>query len=322
MARISQRQVSNIDLLKLYGVVEYEWDLIRDTIQWIGPIHKLLNANTPFVTGTSFTNHLDAGNFWYRVEVLSRCTEKEPFYRCSYQLTLPDLDQCPVEEEGQVFYNEKGMPFCIRGKIMFVDDIPEGGPVNLQGYDPLTGFAERAVLFETLNSLIEETRETKIPGAYLAIAIDRLALMYVSQPLQEMKEKMKQISDLLRASLRFDDFIGRISGSCFGVILKDCDRWGIVRASDRLIEAVEQARIKYVQGQMNVSVSIGGVVLTPETSDAFAAMVNAEKYLIASQTMKGPGSMGLPFNSKVQADLERPETSAEGKRRATDPSTS
>jgi len=320
MNQISQRQVSNIDLLKLYGAVEYEWDLIRDTIQWIGPIHKLLNANTPFVTGTSFTNHLDPGNFWQRVEVLSRCTQKDPFYRCNYALTLPDLDQCPVEEEGQVIYNKEGIPLKIRGKILFLDEIQGKSPVNLKGYDPLTGLAERAVLFETLDSLIEETRETKVPGAYLAVAIDRLALMYVSQSIQETIERVKEITDLLRSSLRFDDFMGRISGSCYGIILKDCDRWGVVRASDRLIDMVERAKLGFLKDQVRISISIGGAVFTPETNDAFTVMVDAERYLIESQTTKGHGSMGLPFSGKVEADLDRPRTTVEGRRRVKDAS--
>lgn len=320
MNQVSQRHVSNIDLLKLYGAVEYEWDLIRDTIQWIGPIHKLLNANTPFVTGTSFTNHLDPENFWQRVEVLSRCTQKDPAYKCSYALTLPDLDQCPVEEEGQVLYNEEGIPLKIRGKILFLDD-PEGKrPANLKGYDPLTGLAERSVLLETLDSLIEETRVTRVPGAYLAVAIDRLALMYVSQPIQETVERVKQMTDLLRNSLRFDDFMGRISGSCYGIILKDCDRWGVVRASDRLIDTVERTKLGFLKDQVKVSISIGGAVFTPETNNAFTVMVDAERYLIESQTTKGHGSTGLPFSGKVEADLDRPSTTREGHRRIKDAS--
>lgn len=315
------RKLEAIDLIKLYGVIQYQWDLRRDSINWRGPINKLLSPETPLILGSSFNNTLDSNNFWLRMQALTQATVENPKFTVKYNLCLPNYHHCYVEEKGEVLYGSDGTPLGIEGDIRFLDsdhDVPPSRP--LSGYDTLTGFSEKEVSLETLISYLEQSQLSGIPGAYIVVTIDQLTLFACQHGLKATENLIKETTEAVRHAIRFNDFMGKTSSCCFGIVLKDCDRWGIIRTADRLISAAQQMNIKTESGQeTKVSISLGGIVFPNEQMDAPKIMQRAERYLFEAQSIKGGNVAGTPYSTRTAPDLERPaDGHKDGKRRSRD----
>lgn len=314
------KKLEAIDLIKLYGLIEYQWDLKTDVIDWRGPINKLLSPETPLTLGSSFNNALDAENFWLRLYTLTKVSPKNSKFNIRYNLSLPNYSRCPVEEKGEILYDEQNQPIGIQGGLKFLDEDPNSTlPQNLSGYDPLTGFSEKDVLLETLASHLEQSEQSGVPSAYIAATIDRLTLFACTYGLKASELLIKEVTEAIRGAIRFNDFMGRTSGCCFGIILKDCDRWGIIRASDRLISAVQKMKLVIKDGiNVGATISLGGLVFPGETLEAQRVMQRAERYLFEAQNVKGSNVAGMPYGAKTMPELNRPVEDIHGKRRTRD----
>jgi diguanylate cyclase (GGDEF)-like protein len=314
------KKLEAIDLIKLYGLIDYKWDLRTDIIEWRGPINKLLSPETPLTIGSSFNNTLDAENFWLRLYTLTQASPKSNKFNFRYNLSLHNYLRYPVEDIGEIVYDQQGEPQRIEGALKFLDEDPNYPlPQNLSGYDPLTGFSQKDVLLETLASHLEESQQTGIPGAYITATIDCLTFFACKYGLKATGALIKSIAEAIRSAIRFNDFMGRTSGCCFGIILKDCDRWGIIRASDRLISAVQKKKL-ILEGdnKIDVTISLGGLVFPGEALEAPQVMQRAERYLFEAQTVKGNSVAGMPYGVKTMPELKRPADNTTYKRRTRD----
>ena len=317
------KKLEAIDLIKLYGVIQYQWDLKRDSINWRGPINKLLSPENPLVSGSSFNNTLDSANFWRRLKALTQTSMEDPFFSVKYSLCLPNYNYCHVEDKGKILYSDQGTPLGIEGELKFLDDemIAQQSSQALSGYDTLTGFSEKDVSLETLMSYLDQSQLSGIPGAYIAVTIDELTFFACQNGIKSTEKLMKETTEAIRNTIRFNDFMGKTSCCCFGIVLKDCDRWGIIRAADRLISAAKNMNMKTESGKdVKISISLGGIVFPDESLDAPKIMQKAERYLFEAQSIKGRSVIGTPYNTRTEPDLERPslDDPVHGKRRLRD----
>ncbi len=317
----SARKLEAIDLIKLYGIIQYQWDLQSDTLNWRGPINKLLSPESPLLSGSSFSNTLDSKNFWQRLQAVSQATIENPSFEIKYYLCLPNYDHCYVEEKGEVLYSADGLPLGIQGRLKFLEESDEAQSTRpLSGYDSLTGFSEKEVSLETLMSYLEQSQLSGMPGAYMAVTIDHLMLFACRYGLKSTESLIKETTEAVRRAIRFNDFMGKTSSCCFGIVLKECDRWGIIRAADRLVSAAQDIKVITETGEeVKTSISLGGIVFPGESLDAPKIMQKAERYLFEAQSLKGGRVAGMPYNMRTAPELERPfEVSEKGKRRTRD----
>ena len=319
------QRIEPVDLLRIYGNIEFDWNLVTDSIDWIGPLNRLISPDVPLVTGSSYNNLLTPHNFIKRLKGLDkgRHSQKNQ-YDCEYTLNLPHHETAAVYEEGVLHYDHEGNPFSLSGFIRFIDVDEEENhrdpltPTSYEGYDCWTGFPTKEVLFENLASLLEQSLQTKMPGAYLSLSVDCLTAISCRFGCDVAFDLFKQVADKLRSSIRFNDSIGRTSSSCLGIILQDCDRWGIVRASDRLTKCIEETSFTTKAGDLRVKVSSGGIVFPERSLTAENMMKKSEQYLFEAQAVRGSGVSWTPYGEGVK-ELERPNKKApEGKRRAVD----
>jgi len=318
MPASSVRKLHPVDLLKIYGNLGYEWDLKNDTIDWHGPINKLLSPDSPFTTGSCYQNCLDPENFWRQMIAISQAVENgEHHYSCEYDLTLPTSETCHIIDQGEIYFDELGGPDHIVGSVRFLDHEIKQKNLNLTGYDLLTGYPGKEVLFENLASLLEQSDQTGIPGAYLSASIDRLTYLNCLYGAKETANLIKVVSEKLKSAIRFNDFVGRTSGCCFGIILKDCDRWGIMRASERLMTMLESFEIPVQDEKVRVTVSIGGVVFPDKDLTVYKVTRKAEKCLFEAQSIKGAGVSWAPYGRSAP-EMKRPVNENPGRRRARD----
>lgn len=88
---------------------------------------------------------------------------------------------------------------------------------------------------------------------------------------------LKQVAMALKTGLRRPtDFIARIGGEEFGLLLPDTDEGGARKLSDQLVQCVLDLDIKHPTGRAhpNISVSIGYISGKPSPSDSFEAFLN------------------------------------------------
>lgn len=273
-----------LDLIKATGTIGYTWDLEHDIIDWRGPLNLLLSPEAPFKSGSSYHNFLSPHTFYKRVEALTHLKSITNEYQCAYMLTLPNYTSCPVLDEGEVFFDKNGQPYKLQGSLTFLgDDLLGQIEQNHSGYDALTGLPEKELMLETLSCFIDQAIVNHQGGAYIALTIDHLEYMACHFGLKATQTIIQKIGEALRGTIRFDDFMGRSNGCGFGLILKNCDHWGLIRAYQRIAYAIQELKI-YEQNQLiEVQVSMGGVVFPREGFTPAKIITRAERYLFESQ---------------------------------------
>lgn len=313
------QRLETVDLLRLYGNIEFDWSLTTDNIDWIGPLSRLISPEISLATGSSYNNLLTPHNLMRRLKGLDKAHKsKDNHYTCEYELTLSNHETATVHESGTLHYDHAGKPYSLSGFIRFIEVDGSEALTPLKGYDPWTGFPTKEILFENLASLLEKNKEAQIPGAYLSLSVDCLTAISCRFGSDVAHSLIKQVAEKLRAAIRFNDSIGRTSSACLGIILQDCDRWGIVRASDRLTKCIEEASFETEDGPIRIKVSSGGIVFPDQSLTAQTVMQKSEQYLFEAQAVRGSGTSWTPYGEGVK-DLERPNKKApSGKRRAID----
>lgn len=305
-----------VDLMKLYGKIHFTWNLRTDQIVWNGPIHKLFGTDTPLSSGSSFLSRLAPDSFWKRfsdIDQRERGEDSEE-YTSSYIVTLPDQLQCQIIEDAELVKTNRGLPERIEGTIRVGEDAYN--LKNFGGYDSLTGYPSKEVLYESLAVLVEQTKNEVAPGGYLVFCIDKLSLIYFLYGIDAMRDSLVQVANTLKRFTRFNDVIGRTSGCSFGITLKDSDEWGVFQAANRLVNTCGNLIIDTPIEKFSPVVSVGGAAFR-EGVTPMAIIQQAEQGLFDMQNMRGTGiTLGNAHNKKI--DLERPKDHTPGKRRLSD----
>lgn len=301
------QKLEPLDLLKMYGELSFEWSLEEDRIHWTGPVSRLISPDIPLVSGGSYHNLLSIEAFEIRMRAIDEARHHiDGVYVCQYALDLPHFEHTLVKEEGRLVF-ERGEPLYLKGSLRFLEnstsekDQDQESVLRHSGYDALTGYPQKEVLYENLASLIEQTAYSGISGAYLAVCIDRLTYLNAKYGYDVLKDLLKGASERLRQEIRFNDAIGRTSSSSFGVVLQDCDRWGIIRTADRLTRVIESVPIATSAGNINLCLSAGGLVFPDHQLTAEVVMLKAEQFLFEAQANKGIGASWTPYGESVPA---------------------
>ena len=185
--------------------------------------------------------------------------------------------------------------------------------------DKETGVLSDMELEKTLSAAILRSQREKTYGAYIAISIDKLTNIAALSGESGVKKVIKFVADTLRDAIRGDDAMGRITGNTFGMVLYNCDRWGIVAASERLLGKVQEAQIQIGSENTQLTVSSGGAVFPCDTLSAAEIMAEADVALVDAQNTRGISRFWAPSIIKGGSDKPPEQKEApKGKRRMID----
>jgi len=296
----------------LEKVFKFNWCLNTDLMQWDMPIHENFAQHIPLNTGAFFMNLLSPQQFWSRFVQINQ--QVMP-YTALFSVLMPTQQKCLVQEKAQLTKHD-GKSF-LKGTIKILDPHyihPDNE--DAFGYDQQTGLPTQQVLVENMISIFENKRHRIMPGACVYVALENLNEIFFSHGIEKLTGLLNSITHQLRANVRFNDMIGRLSGSCFGIVMRDIDEWGVHEVSARIQKVIDQMLLKLGETEIKPKL-IMGKALFDHKSNLIDTLQDAQNSLFGMKVFHQHNNTldQLPqLNQKVQ-----PHRSANvGYRRFTD----
>jgi diguanylate cyclase (GGDEF)-like protein/PAS domain S-box-containing protein len=193
-----------------------------------------------------------------------------------------DIHLVPVEDGGQLTHwvaflrdvtDEKTQVVRLRHQAM---------------HDPLTDLPNRAMLFDTLEKLIDHARQSNTMMALLLMDLDRFKEVNDTFGHHFGDALLKQVAFRLRDQLRSADTVARLGGDEFAIIVSEVgDTTSVARIARNLLNTLEQPFIVDEQ-VLEVGASIGIALYPSHGADARTLLRRADMAMYAAkQTQVG-----------------------------------
>lgn len=309
-----------IGVMSLYGRIYYDWHLDTDLIDWRGPIQQLIRSLRGIVSGDIFLRRLNQQDFDQRMMLLEETCKTRRTFHATYHLNVTDNIYCQVEEYAEMLFTKAGKPIKMLGAIQVKPAaliLKNDQPADYQSKEDIL---TRLQLIEKFDKDIQSSRENNTYGAFVAVTIDRLTDIGISHGKQGVDKVIQFVLQKIKGAIRQHDSIGILGGNSFGLILYNCDRWGIVSATERLLSTTQGQKVDMGGGSsIEVTISAGGAVFPCEDMNALMLLSEAEIALTDALNTKSAARFWKP---SMDATLTPPPTTntnrEKGKRRMTD----
>lgn len=154
--------------------------------------------------------------------------------------------------------------------------------------DFLTGLPNRQAYQERVIEEAERSKRYRRNLSILMVDIDNFKQVNDSLGHEYGDIVLQKVASQLRQHLRSVDFVARIGGEEFIVVLPETDLSGALEVANRLRAAVKTTVIDTIQGSLSVTVSVGvGSGVVRETEDHRQMILDADQGLyVAKRTGK------------------------------------
>ncbi|HYF00843.1 MAG TPA: sensor domain-containing diguanylate cyclase, partial [Planctomycetota bacterium] len=164
-------------------------------------------------------------------------------------------------------------------------------------HDGLTGLFNHSHFEKRLDHEVARARRHGRPCGLLMMDVDDFKRVNDTYGHDAGNEILKNVSRILNSTLRTADLVARrqerdrdaspivarYGGDEFEIILPETNREGILRAGERILEAVRTADFKYGDRSISLSFSVGGAVCPDDASDARELLLRADEALYAAK---------------------------------------
>jgi diguanylate cyclase (GGDEF)-like protein len=127
--------------------------------------------------------------------------------------------------------------------------------------DPLTGVYNRQHLAERLKEEVDRSHRYRTPLAVLLLDLDHFKTVNDQFGHGGGDRALEDVADRMVSVTREVDIVARYGGEEFVAILPNTGRDGAEIAAKRLLEAIRGKPVNTGQGEITITVSIGGAVL-------------------------------------------------------------
>lgn len=135
--------------------------------------------------------------------------------------------------------------------------------------DPLTGTYNRRYLEHALNDELERARRYSRPVSVMVIDIDKLKLFNDTYGHPTGDKVIRAVAQVVRASCREIDLVGRFGGDEFAVVLPEADVQDAARVAERILAALEKEPFQAPDGsKVPISISIGATSYPSDSDEA------------------------------------------------------
>ena len=146
----------------------------------------------------------------------------------------------------------------------------------LTNHDPLTSLPNRKSLEERLESALASARGQGSSHALLYLDVDHFHRINDSFGHLAGDELLRRIAPVLQAALREGEFLARIGGDEFAVVLENCSAEYAQSVATQLRDAVQRWQFRWNEKEFQVGVSVGVVALTRLSPSMSAVLSEAD----------------------------------------------
>lgn len=154
--------------------------------------------------------------------------------------------------------------FIALGLIVLSQDRLRADLENIAAQDALTGVQSRRLIMQMLDKLLASVGRQGMPLAILMVDIDHFKQVNDQYGHRAGDEVLVSVVRRLERNIRKDAFIGRFGGEEFLVLLPDTDARQLELIAERLRRLVAQGRYNYRGQMIQVTISIGAMVVTKD----------------------------------------------------------
>ncbi len=124
-------------------------------------------------------------------------------------------------------------------------------------HDSLTGLMNRSEFETQLHKLLTSKRSSDTIQTFLYLDLDQFKVVNDTCGHSAGDELLRQLSAMLQEGLRDEDFIVRLGGDEFGVLLKNCDKNDGLRIANDIRRKIESFRFAWGDRIFAIGASIG-----------------------------------------------------------------
>ena len=205
------------------GDVVYDWDLIDDSITWVGRTEALFGGDLSVATGDAFNERVYTEDVATRARAMTAHFSTRDSFDCDYRLRGVGGKLTWVHDRGTAYFIE-GRPARMIGtlRVITARKKRESELEYLANYDQLTGHFNRPRLKAALEYALTASARYAAPGAYLVVGIDKLGPVSDAYGSAAADALILGVGQRLDRCLRAADVIGRLGGDRFGIVLSRC----------------------------------------------------------------------------------------------------
>jgi len=261
----------------------YVWDLASDGLRWHGAPPRDLGVADPsaLATGRALAARVHPEDREAREGRLEGHVVRGEPLESEYRLVAEDGQVIWVQDRGSAEFDSNGRLKRVVGVMRRITDrkVAEQRLEQLANYDDLTGHFNRGRLKQALDQVLAVSLRSGIPGAYLAVDIDRLSAINDAFGYEVADQIIVEIARRLDRYVRQSDLIGRVGGNRFGIVLSHSLEGGVAAAAEKIIALVGQVPVATRVGPVYATVSIGGACFPDQAKTAYEVMTRAETAL-------------------------------------------
>ena len=195
----------------------------------------------------------------------------------------------PVRSSASPVKNPTGE---IVGAILVFQDVAESRAQHRElahsaQHDSLTGLPNRSAFEAKLLEARESVRRGRREYALCFIDLDRFKAVNDGSGHAAGDEVLCEIGTVIKTSSRAQDFVGRIGGDEFALLLPDCSLADAKTVAQKLIDALTAMRFAWAGRNYQIGASIGVTAVTVNSSTLAAMMREADEACYAAKAAGG-----------------------------------
>ena len=153
----------------------------------------------------------------------------------------------------------------------------------LSGHDPMTGLPNRKALEERIEVALGSAKSLGSNHALVYFDVDFLYRINDAFGRLAGDELLRRLVPVLKACLRNEDFLARIGGDEFAVLIENCSTDYALKAGVRIRDAVQSWQFEWEDHDFQVGVSVGVVAITRLTAGLSAIFNEADGACFAAK---------------------------------------
>ena len=141
-------------------------------------------------------------------------------------------------------------------------------------HDALTGLKNRRMFEHEVRTALSDSHEHRRGHAVMYLDLDQFKVVNDTCGHAAGDELLKQVAALFATQMRAGDLLARLGGDEFGVLVRDCSESEALALGERLRAVLDSYRYYRDEKIFSVGVSIGAVLIGPE-SGSYADLMSA-----------------------------------------------